>query len=93
VRDPRASAVVGVLDTPGFAVGVAGCDATTLVADWSGGLRQIDARNRTTPVEISALNLTRHPIDTADCRGYAAVVEIQDGAKVVQDCEATASTR
>ena len=55
--DPLIKEIVGVVDTPGWAVGVAVSDSYAYVADWKEGIQVIDIKNPQQPELISSLKI------------------------------------
>jgi hypothetical protein len=77
---------VGVLDTPGNALGVAVAGGYAYVADFDGGLRVIDVSTPSTPVEVGFADTPGRAYDVAVSGGYVYLADSDAGLAVFQGC-------
>jgi len=75
--------LVGFVDTPGEAFGVAVAGAYAYVADTTAGLRVVDVSNPAAPFEVGSYDTPGWAYGVAVAGSYAYVADFLDGLRVV----------
>ena len=83
ILNPRIPELIGHLDTPGYAHGLAKVANVLYLADGVGGLRIISVIDPSTPIEIGSILLPGHGLGIASSGRYAYVAIAEKGLQVV----------
>jgi hypothetical protein len=83
VRDPASPRIVGAVDTPGDALGVAVAEGFAYVADHRDGLQVIDVRDPASPQIVGAVDTPGSAAGVAVAEGFAYVADAYHGLQVI----------